>query len=175
MLVVLAFRSGRKSYCILVALWEPCLGFAYEIYEALTIFSSYNKASTSHIWSVSSKHAKSNRRTEKAGAILGLAIFHLWCPSWGMRNFGNYCKRKKTFSTFTLHIIHIVFPQKFCISTVFKFSWEDCKSREKLEIKLMQNIWGVNKVYYGNVKVVTNIWHRICQNRSCFDKLWKFF
>ena len=30
----------------------------------------------------------------------------------------------------------------FCISIVFKFSWEDCKSREKLETMLMQNIWG---------------------------------
>ena len=151
MLVNLAFRSGRKSYCILscIALWEPYLGFVYEIYEALTIFSFYNKASTSHIWPVSSKHAKSNRRTEKAGAILGLAIFHLWCPSWGMRNFEHYWKRKKkTFTTFTLTIIHIVFPQNFCISIVFKFSWEDCKSRVKMETKLMQDIWGKQGVLW---------------------------
>ena len=53
---------------------------------------------------------------------------------------------------------------KLCISIVFKFSWEDCKSQEKLET--MQTVllrkfffgvgggsgWGLNKVYYGNVK-----------------------
>ena len=44
-------------------------------------------------------------------------------------------------------------PQKFCISIVFKFPWEDCKSQEKSETMLMQNFWGVNKVHYGNVKV----------------------
>ena len=114
-LVVLAFRSGRKSYCILlcIALWEPYLGFVYEIYEALTIFSFYNKASTSHIWPVSSKHAKSNRRTEKAGAILGLAIFHLWCPSWGMRNFEHYWKRKKNIHYFHINHNTHCFPPKF--------------------------------------------------------------
>ena len=52
---------------------------------------------------------------------------------------------------------------KLCISIVFKFSLEDCKSQEKLET--MQTVllhkffsgggsgWGLNKVYYGNVKV----------------------
>ena len=56
---------------------------------------------------------------------------------------------------------------KLCISIVFKFSWEDCKSQEKLETMqtmLLQKFffggggggWGLNKVYYGNVKV-TNV------------------
>ena len=66
------------------------------------------------------------------------------------------CWVKKS-TTFTLTIIHLVYPPKFCISIVFKFSWEDCKYQEKLETMLMQNFFegkGVNKVYYGNGKVV---------------------
>ena len=47
------------------------------------------------------------------------------------------------FITFTLTIIHLVCPPKLWISIVFKVSWEDCKiSQEKLETKLIQNIWG---------------------------------
>ena len=57
-------------------------------------------------------------------------------------------------STFTLTIIHLIYPppppQKKSI--IFKFSWEDCKSQDKLETMLMQNFWGVTKVYCGNVK-----------------------
>ena len=34
---------------------------------------------------------------------------------------------------------------KFCISIVFVFSWDHCKSQEKLETMLMQN----DKEYYG--------------------------
>ena len=45
-------------------------------------------------------------------------------------------------------------PQKkhVCISIVFKLSWDDCKFQENLETMLMQNFWGVNKVYYGKVQ-----------------------
>ena len=57
----------------------------------------------------------------------------------------------RKFTIFTLPIVRLVYPQKFCLSIVSKFSWEDCKSREKLETILMQNCWGVNKAYYGNV------------------------
>ena len=38
------------------------------------------------------------------------------------------------FTTFTL--------TTFCISIVFTFSWEDCKSLEKLKTMLMQNLLG---------------------------------
>ena len=41
---------------------------------------------------------------------------------------------------FTITIFHLAYPQKFCRrSIVFKFSWEDCKSHEKVEKMLMQN------------------------------------
>ena len=46
---------------------------------------------------------------------------------------------------FTITIIHLEYPQKFCRrSIVFKFSWKDCKSQEKVEAMLMQNVffWG---------------------------------
>ena len=36
--------------------------------------------------------------------------------------------------------------KKNCIGIVVKFSWEDCKSQEKLETMLVQNFWGVTKV-----------------------------
>ena len=34
-------------------------------------------------------------------------------------------------------------------------SSDDCKSQEKLERMLIQNSSGINKVYYGNVKVAS--------------------
>ena len=34
-------------------------------------------------------------------------------------------------------------------------SSDDCKSQEKLERMLIQNTSGINKVYYGNVKVAS--------------------
>ena len=34
---------------------------------------------------------------------------------------------------------------KFCISIVFVFSWDYCKSQEKLETMLMQNVGGQTK------------------------------
>ena len=35
---------------------------------------------------------------------------------------------------------------KFCISIVFVFSWDHCKSQEKLETMLMQNLGGQTKI-----------------------------
>ena len=62
-------------------------------------------------------------------------------------------KSKMTwFTTFTLTIIHLIYPPPPPKSIIFKFSWEDCKSQEKLETMLMQNFWGVTKVYCGNLK-----------------------
>ena len=39
-------------------------------------------------------------------------------------------------------MILFVCPPKFCISIVFVFSWDHCKSQEKLETMLMQNLGG---------------------------------
>ena len=42
---------------------------------------------------------------------------------------------------FTITIFHLAYPQKFCRrSIVFKFSRKDCKSQEKVETMLMQNV-----------------------------------
>ena len=49
-------------------------------------------------------------------------------------HFGKYC---------------LFVPPKFCISIVFVFSWDHCKSQEKLETMLMLNFGGTNKKYYG--------------------------
>ena len=40
------------------------------------------------------------------------------------------------------------YPQKFCMSIVFAFPWDDCQIQAKLEAILMQNS-RVNKFYYG--------------------------
>ena len=42
-------------------------------------------------------------------------------------------------------IILFVYPLKFCIRLVFVFSWDHCKSQEKLETMLMQNLGGQTK------------------------------
>ena len=42
-------------------------------------------------------------------------------------------------------IILFVCPPKFCISIVFVLSWDHCKSQEKLETMLMQNLGGQTK------------------------------
>ena len=46
------------------------------------------------------------------------------------------------YKTTTSPIIHFVCPPKFCISIVFGFSWDDCKSQEKLKTMFMQNFGG---------------------------------
>ena len=40
------------------------------------------------------------------------------------------------------------YPQKFCMSIVFAFPWDNCQIQEKLVAMLMQNL-RVNKFYYG--------------------------
>ena len=42
-------------------------------------------------------------------------------------------------------IILFVCPPKFCKSIAFVFSWDHCKSQEKLETMLMQNLGGQTK------------------------------
>ena len=73
---------------------------------------------------------------------------------------------------FTITIFHLAYPQKFCRrSIVFKFSRKDCKSQEKVETMLMQNVFfwggggggGANKVYYGHLKAA-NFLHLTSKN-----------
>ena len=40
-------------------------------------------------------------------------------------------------------IIHLICLPKFCIRTVFNFSWDGCKIQEKLDDKALQNLAGV--------------------------------
>ena len=47
------------------------------------------------------------------------------------------------------HNMHLVYPQIFCITIVFDYSWNDCKIEEKLETMAIQNFGGVNRVHYG--------------------------
>ena len=60
-------------------------------------------------------------------------------------------------------IILFVGPPKFCISIVFVFSWDHCKSQEKLETMLMQNlgeqrksIMVFSRVVYSNGPNIVN-------------------
>ena len=45
-------------------------------------------------------------------------------------------------------IILFVWPPKFCISFDFVFSWDHCKSQEKLETMLMQNLGDKQRVLW---------------------------
>ena len=46
--------------------------------------------------------------------------------------------------------MHLVYPLKFCITILFHFSWDDCKTREKLDTIVWQNIiLEVNYMYYS--------------------------
>ena len=62
------------------------------------------------------------------------------------------------FTTFTVTIIHLVYHPNVCLSIVFMLSWEDYNPPPPP--KIGNNAYakrlagrGVNKVYYGNVKV----------------------
>ena len=48
-------------------------------------------------------------------------------------------------ATFKNTIILFVFSPKFCTSIVFIFSWDHCKSQEKMETIFMQNFGGKTK------------------------------
>ena len=53
------------------------------------------------------------------------------------------------YATSTFPIMHLIRPPKFCISTVFSFSWEGCNTHHKRKTKVMQFFFGANKVNYG--------------------------
>ena len=52
-------------------------------------------------------------------------------------------------NTFLLVSYSLFVPPKFCISIVSSFSWDDCKSQEKIKTILMQFFGGTGKEYYG--------------------------
>ena len=72
-------------------------------------------------------------------------------------------------------MILLVCPPKFCISIVFVFSWGHCKSREKLETMLMQNLGGQTKgiMVFSEVAYAIRMyfWHVQCKgiifNKYC--------
>ena len=54
--------------------------------------------------------------------------------------------------------MHLVYPlppppkkkkKKFCTAVVPNFSWALQSSQGKSKTKVMQNVWGMNKVHYG--------------------------
>ena len=55
------------------------------------------------------------------------------------------------YATSTFPIIHLIRPPKFCISTVFSFSWEGCNTQHERKTKVMQFFFGANKVNYGKL------------------------
>ena len=61
------------------------------------------------------------------------------------------CVYSKDFTIFTLLLIHLVYPQKFCLSIVFHFSWDDLIPRRNWK-QWFCKIWagggGVNEVFY---------------------------
>lgn len=57
------------------------------------------------------------------------------------------------FTIFTMTIMHLVYPRKFCITIVFDFSWDDCYFQEKLEIIVMQNFGELTRCIIVYVKI----------------------
>ena len=55
--------------------------------------------------------------------------------------------------TFKNTITLFVFPPQFCISIVFIFPWDHCKSQEKVETMFMQNFGGKTKSIMVFLKV----------------------
>ena len=53
------------------------------------------------------------------------------------------------YATSTSLIMHLICLPKFCISTVFSFSWDGCNTQHKRKTKVMQNFFGANRVNYG--------------------------
>ena len=70
----------------------------------------------------------------------------------------------KPSATCTSSKMHIVFPQNFCISIVFNFSWGGFNTKEKWKTKVMQNFGGEEGTRWimGDVKMEnTGFWqHR---------------
>ena len=60
---------------------------------------------------------------------------------------GNYLSQNSLFAH--CPSVNLVYPLKFCIAIVFAFSWDDCNAQEKLKTMLMQKLWGLNKMCYG--------------------------
>ena len=50
--------------------------------------------------------------------------------------------KKLVLTIFTEPIMHPVYSQKFCITIVFSFPWDDCNTQGKLETMVMKNLGG---------------------------------
>ena len=53
-----------------------------------------------------------------------------------------------------LHSPLVVCPPKFCINTVFNFSWDGYNTQEKWKTKVMQNLGGQTRCIMGDVQMV---------------------
>ena len=49
------------------------------------------------------------------------------------------------------------FPQEFCISIVFNFSWDSCNTREKWKTKVMHLFF----FWWGGGQIIDNYWTRL--------------
>ena len=62
--------------------------------------------------------------------------------------------------------LHLICPQKFCISTVFNFSWDGCNTQEKWKTKVMQNLGQIKRIM-GDVQVAYKFRLGKQQLRTC--------
>ena len=80
---------------------------------------------------------------------------------WRRRNVLEKCAARagllfyliKLYATFTFPVMHHICPPKFCVGTVFNFSWDGCNTQEKWKTKVMQNLGVQIRCIVGNVKV----------------------
>ena len=56
------------------------------------------------------------------------------------------CKPSQVFSTLENTIIIFLFLKTFCITIVVSFSWDNCKSQEKLKTMVIKDCWGDKKI-----------------------------
>ena len=56
------------------------------------------------------------------------------------------CKPSQLFSTLENTIIIFLFLKTFCITIVFSFSWDNCKSQKKLKTMVINDCWGDKKI-----------------------------
>ena len=80
---------------------------------------------------------------------------------WRQRNVQEKCAARagllfyliELYATFTFPVMHHICLPKFCVGTVFNFSWDGCNTQEKWKTKVMQNLGVQVRCIVGNVKV----------------------
>ena len=55
--------------------------------------------------------------------------------------------------------MHLIFPQKFCISIVFNFSWDACNSPGEMKNKFSGGGGGEIRGFMGDVQVAYDVWY----------------